>query len=79
MASKVNSGFASPWLADFSFVAYEVVDLRKKENGKGPPKDPFSILEFEGFETAIHGTFENPLFSTLFPEYRKQRAQSEYG
>lgn len=75
VSSRVNSGHVSPWLLDIDFVAYEIVDLRSPEE---KPSDPFPLLELEGFETAIHGVFDDPTLFDLVEEYRLQRAASEY-
>lgn len=75
VAAKVNSGYASPWLTDISFVAYQVVDLRSPKDFS---KDPFSILRFEGFETASHGVLENPTLFELITLYKEQRNTSDY-
>lgn len=76
VSSRVNSGHVSPWLLDIDFLAYEVVDLRAP--GAPKPSDPFPLLELEGFETAIHGSFDEPTLFDLIEEYRLQRSSSEY-
>lgn len=63
-------------LPDITFVAFDVVHL--SGNSLPKPSDCFKLLEEEGFNVVKHGSFQNPLASTIVNMYQNEFENYEY-